>query len=279
MCLLFQQRLDRTDLGTPPNSSFQPPSKLLFNPQNQPLSLRNKPTLFSELNSLVLGSQIHPVSLMERPWVTTCQHAPPGLLHFPLWASTPTVTMCFWRVWATFSVNWPRWSTRAPVTRVQNNWGSHTLFREVQKPSQDEWCKTQDAVNQALLCLLALGSARVDPQLCDFLESRFLDELWNTQKISHRVANLPRLEVPRLDWMRISLRGSPSSTVRRLWSLVAFEELHWCQDFCLKPLSAATRQFFNHPGALFQAFDQMETIIISFLQQQQKKYLKIHVSN
>ena len=53
------------------------------------------------------------------------------------------------------------------------------------------------------------------------------------------------------------------STVRRLWSPVAFEKLHWCQDFCIKPLFAATRQFFNHPGALFQALDQMETIKIS----------------
>ena len=59
---------------------------------------------------------------------------------------------------------------------MQNNWGGHTLFHEVQKPSQDEQCKTQDAVNQALLGLLALDSAWVDPHLCDFLESCFLDE-------------------------------------------------------------------------------------------------------
>lgn len=219
------------------------------------------------VTGIVLGSQIHPVSLMERPWFTTCQHAPPGLLHFPLWASTPTVTLCFWRVWATFSVNWPRWSTRAPVTRVQNNWGGHTIFHEVQKPSQDEWRKTQDAVNQALLGLLALGSARVDPHLCDFLESRFLDERWNTQKISHRVATLPRLEVPGWTGWESLWEAHPRA------QLGDSGALHWCQDLCLKPLSAATRQFFNHPGALFQAFDQMETIIISFLQQQQKKNL------
>ena len=41
---------------------------------------------------------------------------------------------------------------------------------------------------------------------------------------------------------------------------MAFEEPLWCQGFCLKPLSAATRQLFNHPGALSQALDQMETI-------------------
>ena len=41
---------------------------------------------------------------------------------------------------------------------------------------------------------------------------------------------------------------------------VAFEEPLWCQGFCLKPLSAATRQLFNHPGALSQALGQMETV-------------------
>ena len=67
------------------------------------------------VTGIVMSSQIHLISLTERPWFTTCQHAP-GLLHLPLWASTPTATMWFWRVWATFSVNWPRWSTRDPVT-------------------------------------------------------------------------------------------------------------------------------------------------------------------
>lgn len=86
------------------------------------------------------------------------------------------------------------------MTRVQNNWGSHTLFREVQKPSQDEWCKTQDAVNQALLCLLALGSARVDPQLCDFLESRFLDkEVKLTEKMGNLLTNFQRQTGPQAE--------------------------------------------------------------------------------
>ena len=33
-----------------------------------------------------------------------------------------------------------------------------------------------------------------------------------------------------------------------------------CQDFCLKPLAAANRQFSNHPGDLSQGLGQMETI-------------------
>ncbi|XP_032970387.1 ferritin light chain 1-like [Rhinolophus ferrumequinum] len=62
----------------------------------------------------------------------------------------------------------------------------HTLFQDLQKPSQDEWGKTQQAVeasmameknlNQAFLDLHTLGSACSDPDLCDFRESHFLDE-------------------------------------------------------------------------------------------------------
>ncbi|KAB1273377.1 Ferritin light chain [Camelus dromedarius] len=69
---------------------------------------------------------------------------------------------------------------------MQNQHVSHTLFQDVQKPSQDEWGKNQDAMeavivleknlNQALLDLHALGSAHTDPHLCDFREGHFLDE-------------------------------------------------------------------------------------------------------
>ncbi|EPY81222.1 hypothetical protein CB1_000743001 [Camelus ferus] len=69
---------------------------------------------------------------------------------------------------------------------MQNQHVSHTLFQDVQKPSQDEWGKNQDAMeavivleknlNQALLDLHALGSAHADPHLCDFREGHFLDE-------------------------------------------------------------------------------------------------------
>ena len=60
-----------------------------------------------------------------------------------------------------------------------------------------------------------------------------------------------------------------------LWSPVAFEEPLWYQGFCLKPLSAATRQLFNHPGALSQALDQMETIKLFA---EKKKYIDVRIS-
>ncbi|KAL1790810.1 ferritin light chain [Sigmodon hispidus] len=54
----------------------------------------------------------------------------------------------------------------------------HTLFLNVQKPSQDDWGKILEAMeaalaleknlNQALLDLHSLGSAHTDPHLCDF---------------------------------------------------------------------------------------------------------------
>ncbi|TKC49167.1 hypothetical protein EI555_000549 [Monodon monoceros] len=69
---------------------------------------------------------------------------------------------------------------------MKNQRSGCALFQDGQKPSQDDWNKTQDTMeaailmekklNQALLDLLALGSARADPQLCDFLESHLLDE-------------------------------------------------------------------------------------------------------
>ncbi|MBV94415.1 Ferritin light chain, partial [Eschrichtius robustus] len=69
---------------------------------------------------------------------------------------------------------------------MQNQRSSCALFQDCKSPPQDEWGKTQDAMeaamvleknlNQALLDLHALGSARADPQLRDFRESRFLDD-------------------------------------------------------------------------------------------------------
>jgi ferritin light chain len=49
-------------------------------------------------------------------------------------------------------------------------------------------------LNQALLDLHALGSARTDPHLCDFLESYFLDkEVKLIKKMGNHVTSLHRL--------------------------------------------------------------------------------------
>uniref|UniRef100_A0A286XD82 Ferritin n=1 Tax=Cavia porcellus TaxID=10141 RepID=A0A286XD82_CAVPO len=72
------------------------------------------------------------------------------------------------------------------LLKMQNQRGGSTLFQDVQKPPEDEWGKTLDAMevaltlekslNQALLDLHALGSAKTEPHVCDFLENHFLDE-------------------------------------------------------------------------------------------------------
>ncbi|CAO2592855.1 Ferritin light chain 1 [Lemmus lemmus] len=85
-----------------------------------------------------------------------------------------------------------------------NDRGGRALFQDVQKPSQDEWGKTQEAMeaalaleknlNQALLDLHSLGSACTDPHLCDFLENHFLDEEVKViKKMGNHLTNLRRL--------------------------------------------------------------------------------------
>ena len=52
-------------------------------------------------------------------------------------------------------------------------------------------------LNQALLDLHALGSARTDPHLCDFLESHFLDmRVKLIKKMGNHLTNLCRLAGP-----------------------------------------------------------------------------------
>ncbi|CAO2640474.1 Ferritin light chain 1 [Lemmus lemmus] len=90
------------------------------------------------------------------------------------------------------------------LLKLQNDRGGLALFQDVQKPSQDEWGKTQEAMeaalaleknlNQALLDLHSLGSARTDPHLCDFLENHFLDEEVKViKKMGNHLTNLRRV--------------------------------------------------------------------------------------
>ncbi|MCQ7614222.1 hypothetical protein NP188_24355 [Salmonella enterica] len=93
------------------------------------------------------------------------------------------------------------------LLKLQNQRGGRAVFQDVQKPSQDEWGKTQDAMeaalalekslNQALLDLHALGSSHTDPHLCDFLENHFLDkEVKLIKKMGDHLTNIRRLAAP-----------------------------------------------------------------------------------
>lgn len=105
---------------------------------------------------------------------------------------------------------------------------SSVLFHDVQWLSQDEWGKTQEALeknlNQALLDLHCLGSACTDPpHLCDFLENHFLhEEVKLINKLDVQVSNFCRLAglqlrqtgMPQSSQSSISLSSSLSSTTR-----------------------------------------------------------------
>ncbi|XP_058403393.1 ferritin light chain-like [Diceros bicornis minor] len=93
------------------------------------------------------------------------------------------------------------------LLKMQNQRGGRALFQDLQKPSQDEWGNTLQAMeaamaleknlNKALLDLHALGSAHSDPHLCDFLENHFLEEeVKLIKKMGDHLTNIHRLAGP-----------------------------------------------------------------------------------
>ncbi|GAB5582045.1 ferritin light chain-like [Prionailurus iriomotensis] len=93
------------------------------------------------------------------------------------------------------------------LLKLQNERSGSALFQDVQKPSHDEWGKALDAMetalvleknlNEAILDLHALGSARADAYLCDFLENHFLgEEVKLIKQMGSHLTNLRRLAGP-----------------------------------------------------------------------------------
>lgn len=133
--------------------------------------------------------------------------SPPVNMHLrsltasPLWASPHRDTVLLEGVGHFLWIGQDE-ATRAPVTRVQNNWGGHTLFHEVQKPSQDEWrsAKPRTLWTRPFWVCLPWVLPGGPPPL--WLPGEPLPgRRWNTQKISH--AWLPsQAGGPRLDWMK-----------------------------------------------------------------------------
>ncbi|XP_069056948.1 ferritin heavy chain B isoform X1 [Pleurodeles waltl] len=91
--------------------------------------------------------------------------------------------------------------------KYQNKRGGRVVLQDVKKPDRDEWSNTLEAmqaalqlektVNQALLDLHKLATDKVDPHLCDFLESEYLEEQVKAIKqLGDYIANLKRLGVP-----------------------------------------------------------------------------------
>ncbi|XP_048338679.1 ferritin heavy chain A-like [Sphaerodactylus townsendi] len=91
--------------------------------------------------------------------------------------------------------------------RYQNKRGGRIVLKDIKKPDQDDWGTSLEAlqkslqlektVNQALLDLHKLATEKGDPHLCDFLESKYLDEQVKViKRVGDHITNLKRLEVP-----------------------------------------------------------------------------------
>ncbi|KAM4650889.1 ferritin heavy chain B-like [Discoglossus pictus] len=91
--------------------------------------------------------------------------------------------------------------------KYQNKRGGRVVLQDVKKPERDEWTNTLEAmqaalqlektVNQALLDLHKLATDKIDPHLCDFLETEYLEEQVKAIKqLGDYITNLKRLGVP-----------------------------------------------------------------------------------
>ncbi|XP_077313639.1 ferritin, middle subunit-like [Lithobates pipiens] len=91
--------------------------------------------------------------------------------------------------------------------KYQNKRGGRVVLQDIKKPERDEWGNTLEAmqtalqlektVNQALLDLHNLATDKVDPHLCDFLESEYLEEqVKDIKRFGDFITNLKRLGLP-----------------------------------------------------------------------------------
>jgi ferritin heavy chain len=72
------------------------------------------------------------------------------------------------------------------LSKYQNKRGGRVVYNPIDKPAKAEWgtgldglqsaLELEKSVNQALLNLHKIASDHTDPQMCDFLESEFLEE-------------------------------------------------------------------------------------------------------
>ena len=218
----------------PPCSSLPSPSNLFPNHslQNQPLrclqSLGLANTIFCYYRS-----NMRFVRIIPRWWGppstswSTCICRPPTPTS--LWTSIFTKKMWVWRACAIFSASWPRRMAKLPncLLKIQNQCWDRVPFQNVQKPSQDEWGKTQDAMEATLLmeknpshALLDLCGPHRPPPLCLPGES-----LLGGAGETHQEDGWPPDQPPQAGRSSGWVKGiSLGSTIRKLWSLVDFEE-------------------------------------------------------
>ncbi|XP_045164553.1 soma ferritin [Mercenaria mercenaria] len=97
------------------------------------------------------------------------------------------------------------------LMKYQNKRGGRVVLQNITKPERDEWGSGLEAmeaalaleksVNQALLDLHKIADSHGDAQMCDFLESEYLEEQVDAIKeISDRITNLKRLGPGHGEW-------------------------------------------------------------------------------
>lgn len=89
------------------------------------------------------------------------------------------------------------------LMEYQNMRGGRIVLQPIDKPAKNEWGSIQDAfeaaldlekkVNDSLLKIHAIASDKNDPQMCDFLETHYLEEQVKAIKeLSDHITNLER---------------------------------------------------------------------------------------
>ncbi|KAB0395658.1 hypothetical protein E2I00_011178, partial [Balaenoptera physalus] len=193
-----------------PSSSPHPPSNLfitcnLWTNHSALLGLGDQPTSFSELSSsMPINHELPDLSKLFHG-DRGC-HQPPGL-----YASAGLLHLL---AWATFPTNWRRRNPRVLSVSWRCNTSSGlTHFQDLQKPSQDEWGKTQAATEATVLMEKNLTQALLDLHALEPLPTGAGE---THKEDGNHLTNVHRLGAPRLGWARISSKGSPSSTTRSL---------------------------------------------------------------
>lgn len=90
------------------------------------------------------------------------------------------------------------------MMKYQNIRGGRVVLQPIDKPEKDSWGSGLEAmqsslalertVNQCLLDLHKLASTHVDPHLCDYLETKFLDDQTESmRRLAGYITNLKRV--------------------------------------------------------------------------------------
>jgi len=88
--------------------------------------------------------------------------------------------------------------------KYQNKRGGRVVLQDIKKPDRDEWgtgleamqvaLQLEKSVNQSLLDLHKVATSHDDPQMCDFLESEYLEEqVKSIKEIGDHITQLKRV--------------------------------------------------------------------------------------